>query len=109
MTLGNLCINTYNSSNVAWCLSGKRRNVKDLITSFFNTGIDVCLQILCTFNRKRSNFFQEFFILRGSNDVTVPWMLLVIAPINILLKSGSSRSILSTSSDSEITSGQDKY
>ena len=34
---------------------------------------------------------------------------LVIAPINILLKSGSSRSILSTSSDSEITSGQDKY
>ena len=29
-----------------------------------------------------------------------------IAPINILLKSGSSRSILSTSSDSEITSGQ---
>ena len=34
---------------------------------------------------------------------------LVIAPINILLKSGSSRSILSASSDSEITLGQDKY
>ena len=34
---------------------------------------------------------------------------LVIAPIIILLKSGSSRSILSTPSDSDITSGQDKY
>ena len=34
---------------------------------------------------------------------------LVIALINIILKSGSSRSILSTPSDSEITSGQDKY
>ena len=34
---------------------------------------------------------------------------LAIAPINILLKSGSSRLILSTSCDSETTSGQDKY
>ena len=41
MTLGNLCINTCNSSNVAWCLSGRRRNIRDLITSFF-LGIDVC-------------------------------------------------------------------
>ena len=31
---------------------------------------------------------------------------LVIAPINILLKSGSSRSVLSTLSDSQIASGE---
>ena len=102
MTLTNLCINRCNSSKVAWCLSGKRRNDKDLITSFFN----VCFRILCTFNGKRSNFFQEFFILRGSNDVTVPWMLLGHCSNKYTIKTGSSISKLSLLSDSEITSGR---
>ena len=71
-------INTCNSSNVAWWLSGRRRNIK-----------------LCS---------------------EVPMMslslvyCLVIAEINTLLKSfktsGSTRSILSTSFDSEITSSR---
>ena len=42
MTVWNFCINTYNSSNVDWCLSGRRRNFKDLITSFFKFDIAVC-------------------------------------------------------------------
>ena len=72
MTLGNICINTCNSSNVAWYLSDKCRNVKDLITSFFDTGIDACLQILCTFNGKRSNFLEELFILKRFQQCHCP-------------------------------------
>ena len=41
-TLRKLCSNKSNSSNVAWCLSGRQRIVKDLIALFFNTGINDC-------------------------------------------------------------------
>ena len=53
-----------------------KKAAKDIITSFFKTGINACLQILCTFNEKSSNFFRGFFVLRGSNYVTVPCILL---------------------------------
>ena len=62
--------------------------------------------VLCTFNEKSSDFFQEFFVLRGVTDVSLSLAYyLVIAPINILLKS-SKISGSSSSSDSEITSGK---
>ena len=71
-TWKNLCIN---SSNVAWYRSGRRGNVKDLITSFFNAGIDVCKYFVYLM-KKSSNFLQEFFVLRGFYDVIVPCILL---------------------------------
>ena len=62
--------------------------------------------VLCTFNEKSSDFFEKFFVFRGVTDVSLSLAYyLVIAPINILLKSSKiSRS--SSSSDSEITSGK---
>ena len=69
------------------------------------------MQVLCTFNEKSSNFFKDFFVLRGSNDVTVPGILLshcsnkyaikILQDIRVLIL----RSIASISSDSEIASG----
>ena len=61
MTLESLCVNTCNSSNIVWYLLG-RRNVKGLITSFLNTGIDVCkyfeqsLKKALTLNSKNSMY-----------------------------------------------------
>ena len=69
------------------------------------------MQVLCTFNEKSSNFFKYFFVLRGSNDVIVPGILLshcsskyaikILQDIRVLIL----RSIVSISSDSEIASG----
>ena len=112
MTLWNFCINICNWSSVAWCLPGKQRNVKDLITSFCNTGINVyrCFAHLM----KKSLIFPKSFLYSE-----VPMMslslayYLVIVLINILLKSiettGSSRSILLLISISRQQSPQDQY
>ena len=101
ITLGNLCFNTCNLSNLTWCLSGRRRNVKNLITPFFDTGIDDC-KYFTHLMKKTLTSFNNFLYSR------VPMMS--NAPANMLLKyfktSGSSKSVLNTSHDSEITSSR---
>ena len=107
MTLGNLCINTCNSSNVALCLSGRRRNVNDLIISCFNTGIDAYKYFAHLMKKALTSFKNIWYSELPMMSLSLAYCL-VIAPINIMLKSfktwESSRLMLCTSSDCEITS-----
>ena len=107
MTLENLCINTCNSSNVDWCLSGRRRNVNDLIISCFNTGIDVYKYFAHLMKKALTSFKNIWYSELPMMSLSLAYWL-VITPINIMLKSletwGSSRLMLCTSSDCQITS-----
>ena len=103
VTLGNLCISRCNSSNVAWCPSDRVCSFNHII--FFNTAIDVCKYFAHLMKNALTSFKNLIPMMPLSLAYCSP-----IVPINILLKffntSGPSRSIFSTSSDSEITSGR---